>query len=189
MRRRASPKTNAFLTRTTGLGDIELAIKHAVYSAGTRIVSLGAVVALPTGDRFEGHGAGTTFFEPFISAGTMLRDWYLQTQFKVEVSTNTVRARPHVVYNSYIGRDTSAAPNALVALTPQVRKGLTGTGALAASVGMMVPLNKREEQGVRWVGYLLWEYLEPWRARRQPRLRGPLPARSPPPRRASRPFA
>jgi hypothetical protein len=108
----------------------------------------------------------------------MLRDWYLQTQFKVEVSTNTLRARPHVVYNSYIGRDTSTAPNtwtigvevngedALVALTPQVRKGLTGTGALAASVGMMVPLNNREEQGVRWVGYLLWEYLEPWRARR-----------------------
>ncbi len=83
-----------------------------------------------------------------------------------------------MVYNTYLGRDTSAAPNTwtigvelngeddLVALTPQVRKGLTGTGALAASVGMMVPLNKREEQGVRWVGYLLWEYLEPWRARR-----------------------
>ena len=82
-----------------------------------------------------------------------------------------------MVYNTYLGRDTSAAPNTwtigvelngedeLVALTPQVRKGLTGTGALAASVGMMVPLNKREEQGVRWVGYLLWEYLEPWRAR------------------------
>ena len=55
----------------------------------------------------------------------------------------------------------------LIALTPQVRKGLTGTGALAAaSVGAMLPLNKREEQGVRWVGYLLWEYLEPWRARK-----------------------
>lgn len=170
--------TNAFLTRTSGLGDIELAVKHAVYSAGTRIVSLGVEVALPTGDRFQGHGAGAMLFEPFISAGTMLRDWYLQTQFKVEVSSNTLRARPHVVYNSYIGRDSSAAPNTwtigvevngedeLVALTPQVRKGLTGTGALAASVGMMVPLNKREEQGLRWVGYLLWEYLEPVRARR-----------------------
>ena len=44
-------------------------------------------------------------------------------------------------------------------MTPQVRKGLTGTGALAASIGVMLPLNEREEQGVRWVGYLLWEYL------------------------------
>ena len=87
--------TNAFLTRTSGLGDIEVAIKHAVYTstrATPRIVSLGLEVSLPTGDRFKDHGAGTTLFEPFISAGTMLRDWYLQTQFKVEVSTNTLRA-------------------------------------------------------------------------------------------------
>lgn len=174
--------TNTFLTRTSGLGDIDVAIKHALYTSGVAstpsIVSVGLEVSLPTGDRFKDHGAGATFFEPFISAGTMLRDWYLQTQFKVEVSTDTLRARPHVVYNGYIGRDTSAAPNTwtigvelngedeLVALTPQVRKGLTGTGALAASVGMMVPLNRREEQGVRWVGYLLWEYLEPLRARK-----------------------
>jgi len=180
--------TNAFLTRTGGVGDIDVAIKHVIYTgtnAGAvatphspRIVSVGLEVALPSGDRFKAHGRGATLFEPYISAGTMLRDWYLQTQFKVELSTNTLRARAHVVYNTYVGRDTSAAPtawtigvelngeNELVALTPQVRKGLTGTGALAASVGMMVPLNKRETQGARWVGYLLWEYLEPWRARR-----------------------
>ena len=54
----------------------------------------------------------------------------------------------------------------LFALTPQVRKGLTGTGALAAAAGVMLPINKRDAQGVRWVGYLLWEYLEPWRARK-----------------------
>lgn len=178
--------TNAFLTRTNGLGDIELAIKHALYTGNAdkgaastpRIVSVGLEVALPSGDRFQAHGTGATLFEPYISAGTMVRDWYLQTQFKVELSSNTLRARPHLVYNTYMGRDTSAAPNTwtigmevngedeLVALTPQVRKGLTGTGALAASVGMMLPLNKREEQGVRWVGYLLWEYLEPLRARK-----------------------
>jgi hypothetical protein len=170
--------TNAFLERTSGLGDIDVAIKHAIHAAGSRIVSLGVEVSLPTGDRFEKHGAGTVLLEPFLSAGTMLRDWYLQTQLKAEFSTDKAKAGHHVVYNTYLGRDTSGAPNTwtigvelngeddLVALTPQVRKGLTGTGALAASVGMMVPLNKREEQGVRWVGYLLWEYLEPFRARK-----------------------
>ena len=132
-------------------------------------------VSLPTGDRFEKHGAGTVLLEPFLSAGTMLGDWYLQTQLKAEFSTDKAKAGHHVVYNTYLGRDTSGAPNTWtigvelngedreLALTPQVRKGLTGTGALAASVGMMVPLNRREEQE-RWVGYLLWEYLEPWRA-------------------------
>jgi hypothetical protein len=98
-----------------------------------------------------------------------------------------LRADKTLVYNAYLGRDTSGAPDtwtlgvelngevgfpmdapssSVVAITPQVRKGLTGTGALAASFGVMLPLNKREEQGMRWVGYLLWEYLEPLRARR-----------------------
>lgn len=179
--------TDAFLTRTGGLGDIEVAIKHAMYAAGTRIVSLGMEVALPTGDRFKDHGNGTPIFEPYLSAGMTVRDWYVQTQLKAEFPVDRVRASRAVVYNTYVGRDTSAAPdtwtlgvevngevtfplsgvsNRTVALTPQVRKGLTGTGALAASMGVMLPLNRRESQGVRWVGYLLWEYLEPWRARR-----------------------
>jgi hypothetical protein len=54
----------------------------------------------------------------------------------------------------------------MVALTPQVRKGLTATGALAAAAGVTLPINQRDAQGVKWVGYLLWEYLEPWRAKK-----------------------
>jgi hypothetical protein len=182
--------TNSLLTRTGGLGDIEVAVKHALYtdnSSTPRIVSLGLEVLLPSGDHFKDHGKGTPVFEPYVSAGMMIRNWYVQTQLKAEFPVDRLRASRAVVYNGYVGRDTSAAPNTwtigielngeiefpfqgtasqVLALTPQVRKGLTGTGALAASVGMMVPLNKREEQGVRWVGYLLWEYLEPWRARR-----------------------
>ena len=185
--------TNSFLTRTGGLGDLEVAIKHALYTGNPndastpRIVSLGLEVVLPSGDRFKDHGKGTPIVEPYVSAGMMIRNWYVQTQLKAEFPVDRLRASRAVVYNAYVGRDTGAAPNTwtigvelngeiemplqgttsqVVALTPQVRKGLTGTGALAASVGMMVPLNKREEQGVRWVGYLLWEYLEPLRARK-----------------------
>lgn len=117
-------------------------------------------------------------FEPFISAGTMLRDWYVQTQIKYEIPADRTKAERALVYNTYLGRDTSQAPNTWtlgielngenreLAVTPQVRKGLTGTGALAASIGAMVPINEREERGVRWVGYLLWEFLEPLRARK-----------------------
>jgi hypothetical protein len=181
--------TNSLTTWTSGIGDIALAFKHAVYdrSDTPRIVSLGLEAVLPTGDRLKDHGSGTTIFEPFISAGAMLRDWYLQTEIKAELPTDRLRADRAIVYSAYVGRDTSAAPNTWtlgvelsgevtfpqlelssrdVALTPQVRKGLTGTGALAASLGVMLPLNNVESQGVRWVGYLLWEYLEPWRSRR-----------------------
>jgi hypothetical protein len=181
--------TNALTTWTSGIGDVAIAFKHAIFARAEapRIVSLGFETVLPTGDRFKTHGSGTTIFEPFINAGAVLRDWYLQSQLKVEVPVDRLRADRAIAYNAYVGRDTSAAPNTwtvgvelngevtmplagvttnLVALTPQVRKGLTGTGALAAAAGVMLPLNKRDAQGVRWVGYLLWEYLEPWRARR-----------------------
>jgi hypothetical protein len=152
-----------------GVGDVDIAIKHAVHASGFQIVSLGLETSL---------SRDTAVFEPFVSAGTMLRDWYLQGQFKVELPVDRAKADRAIVYNAYLGRDTSASPttwtvgvelngeNQELDLTPQVRKGLTGTGALAASIGVMLPLNEREERGVRWVGYLLWEYLEPWRARR-----------------------
>ena len=166
--------------RAHGIGDVEVAFKHAIFaSAGSpRIVSLGLEAVLPSGSEDKGIGHGTVIFEPYISAGAMLRDWYLQAQVKVELPVDREKADRAFVYNTYVGRDTSAAPdtwtigielngeNHELSLTPQVRKGLTGTGALAASIGAMVPLNEREERGVRWVGYLLWEFLEPVRARR-----------------------
>ena len=181
--------TNSLTTWTSGIGDVAVAFKHAVYDRGDtpRIVSLGLEAVLPSGDRFKDHGAGTMIFEPFISAGAMLRDWYLQSQLKVELPVDRARADRAFVYNAYLGRDTSRAPHTwtigvelhgetvfpqfgvttnVVALTPQVRKGLTATGALAAAAGVMLPINKRDAQGVRWVGYLLWEYLEPWRAQK-----------------------
>ncbi len=172
----ASHDHSAF--RISGLGDVAVAFKHALYasSAAPRIVSLGVEAVVPTGNHDDGLGHGTFIFEPFITAGALLRDWYVQVQFKSELPANTDRADRALVYNAYVGRDTSAAPNTWtvglefngenreLALTPQVRKGLTGTGALAASLGVMIPLNERQERGVRWVGYLLWEFLEPFRA-------------------------
>ena len=179
--------TNSLLERTSGLGDVEIAVKHALAFTGQRIISAGLEVVLPTGDRFDDLGKGTTVFEPFVSTGSLLGNWYVQAEAKAEFPTNLQRADRAFVYNAYVGRDTSAAPDtwtvgvelngelsfpndapnaSLVAVTPQVRKGLTGTGALAASVGVMLPINRREEQGIRWVGYLLWEYLEPLRARK-----------------------
>jgi cytochrome c553 len=180
--------TNALTTWTAGLGDAALAFKHAIYDRADvpRIVSLGIETILPSGDRFKDHGEGTVILEPFISAGAMLRNWYVQSQLEVDLPVDRQRSDRAIAYNVYVGRDLSAAPDAwtigaevnsetvfkylgvtatFTAVTPQVRKGLTGTGALAAAAGVVLPINKRDAQGVRWVGYLLWEYLEPWRAR------------------------
>ena len=152
-----------------GVDEVEAAVKHALYSNNRSILSLGLETVI---------ASDFAVFEPFVSMGTVLRNWYLQGQLKYELPTDISKALRAFVYNAYFGRDTSAAPNTWtlgvelngedreLALTPQVRKGLTGTGALAASIGVTLPLNYREELGVQWVGYLLWEYLEPVRARR-----------------------
>ena len=152
------------------MNHVELALKYVLHAdtARTRITSAGMEVAL---------GRDTTVFEPFLAAGTMWRDVYLQGQAKIELPVDRTKADRAFVYNLYAGRDTSPTPNTWtlgielngenteLALTPQVRKGLTKTGALVAAAGLRVPLNERREQGTRFVGYLLWEYLDPVRAR------------------------
>jgi hypothetical protein len=166
--------------RATGIGDLEVAFKHTLFASADkpRIVSVGLEAVVPNGNEEKGLGHDTAFFEPFVSAGAAIGAWYVQSQVKVELPADSDKGERAFVYNTYVGRDTSAAPNTWtlgielngenheLSLTPQVRKGLTGTGALAASIGAMVPINEREERGVRWVGYLLWEFLEPLRARK-----------------------
>ena len=162
-----------------GIGDVELAYKHVLVSnpATTRIVSAGLEVAVPTGSERRSLGSGTVVVEPYLAAGTIVSDTYVQAQTKFELPVDAAKASRAFVYNLYAGRDTSPAPdtwtigvelngeNRELALTPQVRKGLTKTGALGAAFGVRVPLNERREQGTRVVGYLLWEYLDPVRAR------------------------
>jgi hypothetical protein len=166
--------------RRQGVGDVEVAGKYVLAAAShsPRILSAGLEVALPTGSEVRGLGRGTAVFEPFLAGGALIKGTYLQAQAKVEIPVDGSKADRALIYNLYAGRDTSTSPatwtlgvelngeNEEVALTPQVRKGLTGTGALGGAVGVRVPLTERREQGTELVAYLLWEYMEPVRARR-----------------------
>ncbi len=163
-----------------GLGDLELSFSTTLFASNSapRILSAGLEAAIPVGDDAEGFGHGTVVWEPFLSAGAAIGSWYLQAQTKVELPVDRLKAGRAFVYNVYFGRDTSLAPNTWtlgvevdgenseLAMTPQIRKGLTRTGALAAAVGVMIPVSERDEQTTRLVGYLLWEYTEPVRARK-----------------------
>ena len=165
-------------SRDSEIGDVAVAFKYAAYASATMpgIVSFGLETTLPTGQLYKGFGKGTVVFEPFVAAGTMLGNWYVQSSGKVELPVDPLVDRAYL-YNLYVGRDSSAAPNSwtggvelngenkTVWITPQVRKGLTGTGALAASLGVSIPVKYRGEKVVSWVGYLVWEFLEPFRAR------------------------
>ena len=111
-------------------------------------------MVLPTGSE-GGARARDDVFEPFLAAGAVVGGSYLQAQVKVELPARREKADRAFVYNLYVGRDTSIqsdtwtlgielnGENNELALTPQVRKGLTRTGALGAAVGVQIPLNER----------------------------------------------
>jgi hypothetical protein len=180
----ASHDTTGF-ARRQGIGDIELAVKFVLHTSPdlraangiSRILSAGFEVVLPTGSEARALGSGTTIFEPYLAAGVLVGSTYLQAQTKVEIPADSSKASRAFVYNLYAGRDTSSVPNTWtlgielngeneeLALTPQVRKGLTKTGALGAAFGVRIPVSDRHTQGTSFVSYLLWEYLEPVRSR------------------------
>ena len=161
--------------RRSGLGDVKLAGKYVVNTdrAMTRITTVGLEVSLPTGDEDDGFGHGTAVFEPYLAFGTTLGDLYLQTQLKVESPASDPLSDAELGYNVYVGFDLSEFLTTWtlglelngvardLALTPQLRKGLTRNGAIAVASGVQFPLTNRDVRRVRWVGYFLWEYLDP----------------------------
>ena len=164
-------------SRHHGLGDIKLAGKYVLHadSGATRITTAGLELSLPSGDADRNLGTGTAVLEPYLAFGTRAGDVYVQTQLKVEVPTDEP-GKAEFGYNLYLGTDLSELLNTWtvgvelngigdrIAMTPQIRKGLTRTGALAAAFGVQIPLNERDSRPMRWVGYLLWEFLDPVRA-------------------------
>ena len=172
--------------RVTGLQDLKAAVKRVFLSdrEGTRIVSGGFEVAFPSANTANGLGEGRYRYEPFVAAGLSRGLTTLQTQFAVEFEKVTEGSSSEIEreysYNIFAGRDLSTRPtrwslgvelngvNKDLALTPQIRKGLVRTGALAAALGAQIPINHRDERRSRIVAYLLWDYREPvWRRARR----------------------
>ena len=167
-------------TRSSGFGDFELGVKYALNPMSpNHLVSAGFDVSMPTGDATKDLGSGQFIFEPYVSTATVIgSQTYLQAQLKMEFPKDNAWDDRVTVYNIYVGHDARLLPSTFtfgvelngendeVAITPQIRKGLSKTGALAGAFGVRVPLNHRDDQGVKWVGYLLWEFLEPVLARR-----------------------
>lgn len=166
-------------TRKTGLGDVELGMKYVLTPGATRyLLTAGLDVAFDTGLETKIAGTAGAVIEPYLAAATTMATAYLQGQLKLEFPTKDSWHARATVFHVYLGKDTSSYPDTWtvgiefsgegreLGLTPQVRKGLTRTGALGAAFGVTLPLNERRERGYQWVGYLLWEYLEPVLPRR-----------------------
>lgn len=163
-----------------GVGDVTLGFKNVLIAdrAATHIVSAGIEVTFPSAFGANDLGHHTTLFEPFVAAGLRHGATYVQALAGLEVPARSPWADREIEYGVYIGRDLAERPtrwtvgaeltgeNRDLALTPQVRRDLTRTGALAAAIGVSIPMNGREDRSTRWLGYLIWDVAEPVRARK-----------------------
>ncbi|OFV93185.1 MAG: hypothetical protein A3G76_15250 [Acidobacteria bacterium RIFCSPLOWO2_12_FULL_65_11] len=165
-------------SRSTGVGDVAVAVKYVLHTNNvSRILTAGTEVVFPTGSESRGLGSGTTVFEPYLAAAALVGEAIVQSQFKMEFPAREPWADREVLYNIYVGHSLSPAPSTWtlalelngvekqLALTPQFRKPLTRTGALAIGAGVRVPIVNRSSQSTQVAGYLLWEYLDPVRSR------------------------
>lgn len=168
----------------SGVGDVRLEGKYALASSLPRsaILTVGIEATLPTGNRRWSFGEGTLVVEPFVALGMMKRDLFIQSDVRLLLPAKHFPTEPirYVAYNLAVTRSLSNAPTTwtigaelngvdkAIGITPQVVKGLTRTGSLSAGMGVRIsvtPPRPYTSDLTRWSGYLLWDYLEPFRAR------------------------
>ncbi len=153
---------------SSGLGDIVLGVKHAVFHdiASGSILSFGAEAVLPTGDEARGHGAPGAATELFSSFGQLLpADAFLQAQAGVEVPFHS-GGESEAFVRLVLGRALSSGPwgrgwapmieflgkrgfesQAPVQLDvlPQLQVALNTRQHVLANIGVLVPVSDGAE--------------------------------------------
>ncbi len=171
--------------RHNGIGDFSIGGKYVLYASEPRglIASAGLDVSLPSGSRTWEFGEGTTVFEPFLAVGQIWRGLFLQGHIKAILPTYYFPTEPirRIAYAAGIVWPFSTAPDSWAVglevdgvdggfgLVPQISKGLTKTGALTATIGVRIPIEPPspfKSDVTRWTALIVWDFLEPVRARR-----------------------
>lgn len=167
-----------------GLGDIAVALKHAVYHDLGRghILSVAGEVILPTGDEERGLGKGVTVFEPFVAFGQILpANTFLHAQAGVELPADTDRVPREAFWRAALGRTFtegtfgrawSPMVEVLTArvmqrgarlewdVVPQVQFTLNRRQHIMANVGVRIPVNERSGRHAQLITYFLWDWFD-----------------------------
>jgi Cytochrome C oxidase, cbb3-type, subunit III len=167
-----------------GIGDVAIALKHVLFhsTASGRILSAGAEVSLPTGDRDTGFGTGTTIVEPFVAFGQMLpSDAFLHVHGGIELPADTGRAGRELFWRAAIGKtfsqrrfDRAWSPMTEILgareladdqpvqwdVVPQMQVTLSRRQHVMASAGVRIPLTQRDERHAQVLGYVLWDWFD-----------------------------
>lgn len=169
---------------TRGLGDVNLAYRHAVYDSVSRgsIAAVGGEVTLPTGKEAEGLGGGVTIFEGFGMWDQALPNkGFVQFHAGFERPANHHLAKNSVYWRTAIGktfaehrwgrvwspmvevlgtRELGTGARAEWDLAPQMQVSLSVFQHVLLNVGMRVPVNERETRSKAVMVYLLWDWFD-----------------------------
>jgi hypothetical protein len=167
-----------------GLGDLTLGMKHAFAHSVKRgsIVSGAAEISLPVGDDELGLSKGTAVFEPFVAFGQVLpREMFVQAQAGVELPFNRDLAAPESFWRLAGGfsvtegrfgrtwspmlellaaRELERGQPTLVDVVPQVQVTLSTRQHVMASLGVRVPVNRRDGRHPQVLFYVLWDWFD-----------------------------
>lgn len=165
-----------------GLGDINAAIKYALFDSLPRgvIVSAGGEITLPTGSESAGLGGGVTMLEGFAMFGkTLPSDGFLQFHAGFEVPSNADAATKEAYWRTAIGktyarqrwgRAWSPMVEVLGAkpigaepewdVVPQMQVSLSGLQHVLLNVGLRIPVSDRERRNKTVMVYLLWDWFD-----------------------------
>ena len=168
----------------SGVGDIGLAFKRAVYHSGEKgtILSAAAEFRLPTGDERRGFGKGTAILEPFVLFGQILpSDFFVHGQAGVELPLNPEKAGKEAFFRAVIGKSLSVrnwgrmfSPmiELLAAreleegavtewdIVPQMQVTLSRRQHIMLNFGVRVPLNETSARSTQFAVYVLWDWFD-----------------------------
>jgi hypothetical protein len=169
--------------RETGIGDIAVGVKHALYHDLDRgsILSLGAEAIVPTGDDERGLGRGTAVLEPFISFGQMLpAASFLQLQVLAELPAES-GFDSEVAWRTAIGKTWTTgrfgrswtpmleivgshtlegAADTSWDLLPQLQVSLNTRQHILANLGVRVPVSDASTRDAEIMLYVLWDWFD-----------------------------
>lgn len=167
-----------------GLGDVALAVKHALYHSLDRghIFSVAGEVVLPTGKESAGLGNGVTIFEPFVAFGQILPgDGFLQLQAGFELPVDRELASREAFWRAALGktytegrfgrswspivellaaRDLEDSATTHWDLVPQMQVTLNRRQHLMINAGVRFPLNERSGRSTQVITYFLWDWFD-----------------------------
>jgi hypothetical protein len=161
----------------TGIGDVELEAKKAVYWSRERraILSLGLGLGLPTGSEERGLGSGTVTLAPFLALGKAWGRTLFQLNGGAEIPADSAKADPELRYaiglSHALGPVTTAFAPALelvgvyntktheheYAVWGELSKPLNKLGHVIASVGVQAPIRPKDATW-KLEFYLLWDF-------------------------------